>query len=157
MNDTFGPPVGDELLRRVVLRLRECVRACVRPTDLVARLGGDEFAIVQADAPQPGATQWLAARSVQAMALAVEIGANQMRVDASVGVALSPEHGVATDNLQKQSDLELYSAKANGHGNCVLFMPERKRQSQRHLALEVDLRGATGRADVDLRGWRASR
>ena len=73
MNDTFGPPVGDELLRRVVLRLRECVRACVRPTDLVARLGGDEFAIVQADAPQPGATPSLAARSVQAMALAVEI------------------------------------------------------------------------------------
>ena len=129
----------------------------MRPTDLVARLGGDEFAIVQADAPQPGATQSLAARSVQAMALAVEIGANQMRVDANVGVALSPEHGVATDDLQKQSDLARYQAKANGHGNCVLFMPERERQSQRHHALEVDLRGVAGRADVDSHGWRASR
>ena len=109
----------------------------MRPTDLVARLGGDEFAIVQADAPQPGA--------------------NQVRVNANVGVALSPEHGVATNDRLKESDLVPHLAKANGHGNCVLSMPERERQSQQHHALEVDLCGAAGRADVDSHGWRASR
>ena len=109
----------------------------MRPTDLVARLGGDEFAIVQADAPQPGA--------------------NQVRVNANVGVALSPENGVATNDLLKKLDLVPYQPKANGHGNCVLFMPERERPSQRHRALEVDLRGVAGRADVDSHGWRASR
>ena len=153
VNDTLGHPVGDELLRLVALRLRECVR----PTDLVARLGGDEFAIVQADAPQPGAAQSLAARLVQAMALPFEIGANRVRVGASVGVALSPEHGVATDDLLKKSDLALYQAKANGRGNCVLFSPERERQSQRHHALEVDLRGVAGHTDVDSHRWRVSR
>ncbi len=154
VNDTLGHPVGDELLRLVALRLRECVR----PSDLVARLGGDEFAIVQADAPQPDAAESLAARLVQAMALPFEIGANQVCVGASVGVALSPEHGVATDDLLKKSDLALYQAKANGRGNCVLFMPERERQSQQlQHALEIDLRGVAGRAGGGSHRWRASR
>ena len=123
----------------------------------MGRLGGDDFAIVQADAPQPGAAKSLAARRVRAMALPFEIGANQVCVGASVGVALSPEHGVTTDDLLKKSDLALYQAKANGRGNCVLFMPEREQQSQQHHALEIDLRSVTRRADVGSHRWRASR
>ena len=76
---------------------------------------------------------------------------------ASVGVALSPEHGVATNDLLKKSDLALYQAKANGRGNCVLFMPEREQQSQQPHALEIDLRSVTRRADVGSHRWRASR
>ena len=153
VNDTLGHPVGDELLRLVALRLRECVR----PSDLVTRLGGDEFAIVQADAPQPDAAESLAARLVQAMALPFEIGANQVCVGASVGVALSPEHGVATDDLLKKSDLAPYQAKANGRGNCVLFMPEREQRSRQQQAPGIDLHGVAGRADADSHRWHASR
>jgi diguanylate cyclase (GGDEF)-like protein len=104
VNDTLGHPAGDELLRAVARRLSDCVRQ----TDMVARLGGDEFAIIQAGGPQPVAATALAARLVRAIAAPFEIGGHKVSVGASVGIALSPEHGLSPDDLLKKADLALY-------------------------------------------------
>ncbi len=123
VNDTFGHPVGDQLLCAAAQRM--C--SCVRQTDLVARLGGDEFAIIQIGATQPLAATALANRLVQALREPFEIDGHDVQVGASVGVALAPAFAVSADigleALLKGADLALYAAKAAGRGTHRLFRP----------------------------------
>ena len=123
VNDTFGHPVGDQLLCAAAQRM--C--SCVRQTDLVARLGGDEFAIIQIGETQPLAATALANRLVQALREPFEIDGHDVQVGASVGVALAPAFAVSADigleALLKGADLALYAAKAAGRGTHRLFRP----------------------------------
>ena len=69
INDSLGHPIGDQLLKAVAKRLRDCVR----PTDMVARLGGDEFAIIMCDVSGPDAVATLAGKLVQTLSRRYEI------------------------------------------------------------------------------------
>ena len=123
VNDTFGHPVGDQLLCAAAQRMCRCVRQ----TDLVARLGGDEFAIIQIGATQPLAATALANRLVQALCEPFEIDGNVVQVGASVGVALAPAFTTSDDigleALLKGADLALYAAKAAGRSTHRMFRP----------------------------------
>ena len=123
VNDTFGHPVGDQLLCAAAQRMSHCVRQ----TDLVARLGGDEFAIIQISASQPLAATALASRLVQAFHEPFEIDGHDVQVGASVGVALAPAVTISDDigleALLQSADLALYAAKAAGRGTHRLFRP----------------------------------
>ncbi len=146
VNDTLGHPVGDQLLRAVAQRLSDCVRQ----KDLVARLGGDEFAIVQTDAMQPAAARSLAERLVRELSLPFEIEEHQVLVGASVGVSLSRDEGSDPDELLKKADLALYDAKAAGRGTYSFFRPQMVEQAKGRRALEIDLRGAESRGEMEL-------
>ena len=146
VNDTLGHPVGDQLLRAVAQRLSDCVRQ----QDLVARLGGDEFAIVQTDAMQPAAARSLAERLVRELSLPFEIEEHQVLVGASVGVSLSRDEGSDPDELLKKADLALYDAKAAGRGTYSFFRPQMVEQAKGRRALEIDLRGAELRGEMEL-------
>ena len=117
INDTFGHAVGDLLLQGLATRLH----AALRPTDLVARLGGDEFAVVLAEQPRESVVQ-VAARLVDLLGRPLALDGLEVRVTASIGIALCPEHGANGDLLMRHADLAMYAAKRTG-ASYALFTP----------------------------------
>jgi len=117
INDHFGHAVGDLLLQAVATRLHHALR----PTDLVARLGGDEFAVVLAEQPRESVVQ-VAARLVALLGQPLALDGRQLQVSASVGIALSPEHGTNGDLLMRRADLAMYAAKRHG-GSFAVYTP----------------------------------
>jgi diguanylate cyclase (GGDEF)-like protein/PAS domain S-box-containing protein len=111
VNDTLGHQCGDVLLQEVAGRLEEGVRAC----DTVARLGGDEFGFLLTDVDRSG-TAALIERIQATLADPFTVQDRLHQVEASVGVALHPEHGQDVDQLLQLADVAMYAAKRTGTG-----------------------------------------
>jgi diguanylate cyclase (GGDEF)-like protein len=146
VNDTFGHPVGDMLLKSVARRLRETVR---RP-DVIGRLGGDEFAILQRHAHRKGDAERLATRILRAVSEPHHVAGHTLQVDASIGVAHAPEHGHTVDELLKNVDVALYKAKSHG-GKCfACFEPGEDEKIKERHQLETDLKFALAKHELVL-------
>jgi diguanylate cyclase (GGDEF)-like protein len=118
VNDTYGHPAGDELLRAVARTLRDRVRA----TDAVGRLGGDEFGIVLAHTGELEARR-VAEGLLEAFRtrVGVQAGARRVRVTASAGVRqLSPEGSESATELLGEADMALYEAKERGRDRLAV-------------------------------------
>lgn len=116
INDTLGHKAGDELLKHLAILLQ----GQVRPSDILARLGGDEFAIIL---PQISATkvELIAQRLLEVLKHHIFILNGQpVRITASVGTSMFPEHGTSADQLLAQADVAMYKSKARGR-NCFSF------------------------------------
>ncbi|CAN7407665.1 putative bifunctional diguanylate cyclase/phosphodiesterase [Devosia sp. LjRoot3] len=138
VNDTLGHPVGDALLRQVAERLRATSSA----RDMVARLGGDEFAVLHYCLDTSAdSSQALAERIIASIAQPYHIEDNEIVVSTSVGIAMAPVDGSDADQLMKNADLALYSAKAEGAGTYRFFSPQMEKSLQNRRHLEMDLRG----------------
>jgi diguanylate cyclase (GGDEF)-like protein len=146
VNDQFGHPAGDALLRDVAERLRHCVRE----SDLIARLGGDEFAIVQFGAAQPAAATALGTRVIEALSRPFELSGQPAYIGTSVGIAIAPFDGQDAQALQCNADLALYRAKADGRGTLRFFEPDMNRAMLERRGLEDDLRRALERHEFGL-------
>ncbi|HEY1545260.1 MAG TPA: EAL domain-containing protein [Xanthobacteraceae bacterium] len=138
VNDTLGHLVGDEVLKAVADRLR----GCVREIDTVARLGGDEFAVIEMALAHPNDAASLAHRLKNAVRAPYLIDGNQVIIDASIGIALSPADGVTVEELLKNADLAAYAAKAAGRGKFRFFEAEMDRRIKARRGIELDLRDA---------------
>jgi len=121
VNDTHGHRAGDELLVRVANEMR----GSVREGDTVARIGGDEFAIVQTGIDAPADAGALARRMMLLLSRPFELGACRVRIGASVGIAVAPEHGLDCDELLMRADKALYRSKRLGRGRFRFYTPER--------------------------------
>ncbi|MGF7148357.1 diguanylate cyclase (GGDEF)-like protein [Sphingomonas zeicaulis] len=110
VNDRFGHPAGDALLRQVAERLS----LLVRDTDTVARLGGDEFVIVQSRIHHVDEAEVLARRVLRQLSAPYDIEGKQVLIGVSVGIAIAPLHGSAWEGLSVCADEALYQAKARG-------------------------------------------
>ena len=114
VNDTLGHEMGDELLRQVAARMRQCIRA----TDTAARLGGDEFTIILTDLEQAEAVEAVAIKLVAELAEPVLLGDLTAAVTASIGIALyRPEWPANLDMgmaLLRRADAAMYQAKRAG-------------------------------------------
>ncbi|MDQ1454727.1 MAG: diguanylate cyclase [Actinomycetota bacterium] len=134
INDCLGHRVGDAVLSQIGQRL---ARAAGPGT--VARLGGDEFALLAAGGQGVGVA---AAAQVQAaLAEQVTVDGMSLRVEASIGIALAPEHGDSADTLLQHADIAMYEAKRH-HLGWELYAPERDFHSRDRL----ELTGALPRA-----------
>jgi diguanylate cyclase (GGDEF)-like protein len=138
INDTLGHQVGDTLLKTVATRLNECVRS----GDVVARLGGDEFVIVQTELESPTDAANLAVRVREAILDSCEIANHNIVVDASIGIAVSPDDGVEPQELIKNADLALFGAKACGRGTYGFFVLALHQRLLARHELELELRKA---------------
>ncbi|MEJ0047161.1 MAG: EAL domain-containing protein [Rhodospirillales bacterium] len=138
VNDTLGHPIGDALLQAVTRRLR----IAVRPTDTVARLGGDEFAIIQSDRARAADTTSLAARVIAAIAAPFDIEGHRIVIGTSIGISTAPDDALDADELLRNADMALYSAKGEERGRYRFFEPEMDMRMQARRALELDLRHA---------------
>jgi diguanylate cyclase (GGDEF)-like protein/PAS domain S-box-containing protein len=146
VNDTLGHPVGDNLLRAVADRLRDCVRE----TDLVARLGGDEFAVIQTRIAQPADAERFSRRLRDAIALPYDLDDIQVVIDTSIGIAVAPGDGIDPDRLLKNADLALYGAKAAGRGTHRFFEAAMHDRVTARRNLELDLRAALAEGQFEL-------
>jgi diguanylate cyclase (GGDEF)-like protein len=138
VNDSLGHLIGDELLKSVAVSLSRCVTA----SSFVARLGGDEFAIVQTAVRDPADVTDLVDRVFDAIREPCECLGHQLTTDASVGIALAPEHGVDLDQILKNADLAMYAAKSAGRRTFRFFEPDMDAQLKARRRLELDLRQA---------------
>ena len=143
VNDTLGHQAGDELICEVATRLA----ALARPEDTVARLGGDEFAVIQHGAGPAGAAA-LADRVVRRLQGMVRLGAGEVSLSCSVGVALISAETADRDEALRQADLALYRAKSLGRGCFCIYEPEMDAALKSRKALEVELRRAIERNEI---------
>jgi diguanylate cyclase (GGDEF)-like protein len=146
VNDTFGHPAGDKLLKIVADRLRGLVRG----TDTVARMGGDEFVIVQSPIADPADATSLAQRVIKLMGEPYDIDGQQAIIGASVGIAVGPGDGLSADKLLRNADLALYRAKGDGRGTFRFFEPTMDLQMQTRRIMEQDLRKALPAGEFEL-------
>ena len=111
--------------------------------DFVARLGGDEFAIVQTAVKIRRRRHRPRRRGFSTRsATPYECLGHQVTTDASIGIALAPQHGVDLDQILKNADLAMYAAKSAGRRTYRFFEPDMDAQVQARRILEMDLRQA---------------
>lgn len=147
VNDSLGHPAGDRLLIAVAGRLMGAAGGDA----LIARLGGDEFAILQADPAGADAALGLATRLAGSLAQPVVTSDGRIRVGASIGIALAPDHGQSVEELLRHADIALYRAKGNGRGSIALFSSELEAAQVRRHHLATALESALRQEALDLR------
>jgi diguanylate cyclase (GGDEF)-like protein len=146
VNDTLGHQIGDELLKTVAERLRNCVR----DVDTVARVGGDEFAIIQTCVSQPTDTALLARSICETLKEQYDLHGHAVIADTSIGIALAPGDGADPIELLKNADMALYRAKADGRGTYRFFEPEMDARMKSRRSLELALRKALANGEFEL-------
>lgn len=146
VNDALGHLVGDELLKSVAQTLRHCAG----PADFVARLGGDEFAIVQGEVTSLEQVSDLVAQVFEAIRTPFDCMGHHLTTDASIGIALAPEHGTALDQILKNADMAMYAAKAAGRRTYRFFEPEMDAKVHERRQLEIDLRHAIAHGGLEV-------
>jgi diguanylate cyclase (GGDEF)-like protein len=141
VNDTLGHNFGDQLLIEIGRRLEHTIGT----SDKVARLGGDEFAVrfTNADATD------IAARVGTAFHAPFVLGDVSIEVNASLGIAIYPDHADDADTLMKRADIAMYEAKKNQAGVAV-YDSGRDEHSLRRLSLMMELRQAIAGDELEL-------
>ena len=125
VNDTLGHEVGDTVLREVAKRLV----AAVRGSDTVSRHGGDEFVVVLSEVEHARNAGQHAGRLHAALTRPYAIAGHDLRVNASIGVAVFPEDAEDAATLIKRADAAMYCVKNRGRGAFGFFRPEMSVQS----------------------------
>ena len=137
VNDAFGHHMGDQLLRKVGLRLREDLRS----PDTLARIGGDEFVLLVQLNDESDAVN-LAARQVNLIARSFRVAEHDLQISASVGIALYPGNGQTADELLMNADAAMYHAKGAGKNGYSFFDASMNNNARKQLQLLQDLRNA---------------
>jgi diguanylate cyclase (GGDEF)-like protein/PAS domain S-box-containing protein len=146
VNDSLGHGAGDELLGVVADRLRNCLRT----GDTPARLSGDEFAILLEDAPDNEAVVDVAERVLEALQEPVTVEGAEVYVKASIGVATRKGPTTTSDELLRNADLAMYTAKANGKGCVAVFEPSMHDRAVDRLAIKSDLERTVNAGELDV-------
>jgi len=120
VNDTLGHAMGDALLQQVAHRMR----AVLRDTDFIARLGGDEFVVLLPDAETAEVGGTMADKLVEVLSKPFQLDQHEVRIGASVGVAVFPQDATELKELFGKADVALYRAKAEGRGGYRYYAPD---------------------------------
>jgi len=136
INDTLGHAAGDALLQDAGQRLKVAVPQAL----CVARLGGDEFTILLTGADEDVAIS-AAQAARDALLHPLEVASVAVSVDASIGVALAPTHGVSCDELLRHADVAMYAAK-EGRNGVAVYNSEIDHNDASRLGLVAELRDA---------------
>jgi diguanylate cyclase (GGDEF)-like protein len=143
VNDTLGHASGDELLKQVGLRLSESLRE----SDTVARLGGDEFGVLLPKVVDAEAAVAVARKLRTTLEEPFTIHGLALQMEASIGIALYPDHGGDVQSLLQRADVAMYVAKEHPTG-CEVYTRERDGYSPDRLTLLTELRRAIDRGEL---------
>ena len=146
INDSLGHLAGDQLLIEIANRLK----ACQRSGDTFARLGGDEFAILIEDIKEIGDATAIADRLQKELALPFELSGHEIFVTISIGIAISKTDYDRIENLLRDADTAMYSAKAMGKACHAVFDQAMHIEAVKLLHLENDLRRAVARQEFQV-------
>jgi diguanylate cyclase (GGDEF)-like protein/PAS domain S-box-containing protein len=145
VNDTLGHSAGDELLKQVAARLRNCVR----DRDTVARLGGDEFVIAVPLREELDATE-VAERVLASLQPSVQVAGRDVTARPSIGISMFPQDGQSTEALMQAADTAMYAAKHAGKNRYRYFAETMNAQVSERLRLETELRTALAENQLEL-------
>jgi diguanylate cyclase (GGDEF)-like protein/PAS domain S-box-containing protein len=143
INDSLGHAAGDLLLKQMAERLI----SCVREGDTVARLGGDEFVILLQDmskqSTEPAAqAEIIANKLLNIISKPFQLPSHTYKITASIGVVISSNNEVSSDDLLKNADIAMYQAKKSGRNKVRFFDPKMQIAINQRLDLEHDLHNA---------------
>ncbi|MFI4941271.1 MAG: diguanylate cyclase domain-containing protein [Burkholderiales bacterium] len=116
INDELGHEIGDQLLQRVALSLKDSVRQ----DDIVARLGGDEFVVLIVGCADADSVRHTAHKILKAIEPGHMLDGHAVSVTSSIGISCYPQDGTALKTLLKNADVAMYRAKEQGH-SCFQF------------------------------------
>lgn len=144
VNDSLGHAAGDELLKRIAVRLKTVVRS----SDLIARQGGDEFLILLTDLAQdPRLSAEAVAKQVETALLEpFHLADAEFEVGASIGISIYPDDAADADTLLRHADAAMYEVKQAGRGGIASYGGD-SRQTLARLSLTSKLRRALQRED----------
>ncbi|PKO26331.1 MAG: hypothetical protein CVU35_00255 [Betaproteobacteria bacterium HGW-Betaproteobacteria-8] len=145
INDDFGHHVGDEVLQMVAKRLNAAVRHC----DLVGRIGGDEFLALIEDIKSNQDIVTIVERIIDSLREPFYVNHHELRVSASVGIAIYPRDG-KIDRLLIAADSAMYHAKSAGKNQFRFYDAEMDLASDRLLEVQRDLKVALERNEFEL-------
>ena len=139
VNDSYGHSAGDALLQQVAERLTNRLRGA----DTVTRLGGDEFAVLLENLAQPQDAARVAMEVIGILSEPWRLANDaEVRLGASLGISLFPEHGQTAEDLLQQADAALYQAKSEGRGRFQYFSADLTQAARQRIELESRLRRA---------------
>ena len=155
VNDSLGHAAGDQLLIAVGNKLYQCLRMAPRDRqrkmqDLVARLGGDEFAILLHDVPDDETLKSITERIQRATSQTYDLNGHHIACSASIGVRAADASTTSVDDLLRDSDTAMYSAKHAGKARCAFFEIGMHQRVVNRLQQEEELRQAIARREFRL-------
>ncbi len=136
VNDSLGHEAGDRLLAKVADR----IRTCVRPYDVAARLGGDEFSILLENADLRVASS-VADRILREMDEPIQVDGREISTQCSLGIAVGGP-GDDVEDLLRNADVAMYTAKAKGKSRYEVFEPAMNASAVERMELAAELRKA---------------
>jgi diguanylate cyclase len=144
LNDTLGHEAGDQLLRQVGARLLRALRT----SDTAARLGGDEFGVVLSDTCDAVGATLVADKILGSMREPFSIRGLNLRVTASIGIALFPEDAHNDEQLMQHADVAMYEAKSTRSGRAC-YARDRDHHSLERLTLAGELSRALESGEIE--------
>lgn len=138
VNDTLGHHIGDELLKMVAVRLKQCLRK----GDTLARIGGDEFTVLLPKVRNRNDVRLAANKILEQFDRPFMLQGSEVFVSGSIGIAMFPEHGDNIETLIKCADIAMYHVKWEGKNRAFFYNAEMNAIFHRKLTMENDLRRA---------------
>jgi diguanylate cyclase (GGDEF)-like protein len=145
VNDSLGHLAGDKLLVQVAKRISDCTRE----TDTAARFGGDEFAILLDDLVDPDSPIMVAERINAALKTPFQLDTEEVVVSASIGISLSATGYEHAEDVIRDADTAMYSAKWRGKGAHAIFNVAMHAKVVGRLRTEADLRRALDMGELE--------
>jgi diguanylate cyclase (GGDEF)-like protein len=147
VNDTLGHRMGDELLAECARRLK----GSLRESDTAARIGGDEFVVLAGDLESAADVQIIAAKIIKNIRMTTTVSGHEMKISASAGVSVYPEHGADPATLMRNADLAMYQAKRFGRDTFQVFDKQLGDSLGRRLEIESELQHAIENGELQMK------
>ncbi len=138
VNDTLGHDYGDEFLKSISKKLKECISK----DDIIARFGGDEFNILQKNIKGIDDAKKLVNKILDKFKTPVVVDNYEFDITASIGVILYPDDACGVDELLKKSDIAMYEAKSKGKNQCKFFKKYMNEELNRKMHIQKKLKEA---------------
>ena len=156
INETLGPRIGDDVLKAVSERLRECLRASDpqganlngNAEERLGRLGGDEFDVLVVDITEPSHANLVARRILAALAAPLLIAGQEINVSASIGISMTPDDGDDMDALLRNASTAMHAAKLDPQHRICFYDAAMSAEILRKLTLETELKRAIGNGEL---------
>jgi diguanylate cyclase (GGDEF)-like protein/PAS domain S-box-containing protein len=144
VNDSLGHLVGDQLLKGIAVRLKDCMR----PADIVARLGGDEFTILVEGIFDIQEVTRIAERIQQKFIVPFTLRGHDVYSSASIGILHASDKHTSSEDMMRDADTAMYQAKRAGKARHEVFHEAMHSIAKETLKLEMDLRRAVEREEI---------